>query len=209
MSQLPELKLCGCRATRHPAFTNCLCCGIIYCVEERSFLQSSAGKCVFCSSTECKLAPREAITALQQQPQTTINAYNLKDKLLQFDLECAMRSHVRDAQADYYENADVWLSEDEKARIDEKQRLRREQLKPSNRCKLLSLAVDKTGRRVTSATSFGATSEDEYPEAGDGAQNVVRVSIGANDSLASNRLAAGAVYRHFLQHRTVPSGLRD
>lgn len=206
-------RLCGCKATRHPAFTNCLGCGLIYCSEERDFLVSSGGKCVFCGSCECNLSPQE----LQAQGLTPIqaSAYALKDKLLQFDLENAKRSHVRDAQADYYETSDRWLSDEEKAKIDEQQRLRREGLKPQNRRVHLSLTVDKTGRRVTSATTIGAATADDGDDVdqdGHGRQlastdtSMQIVNDCLNVNLLENRSAAGDAYRLFLAQRKGTKG---
>lgn len=60
-----------------------------------------------------------------------------------FDKENAKRTHVHDAQADYYETS-TWLTEDERREIDEKEKKRREKYSPSNR--KLFIAVDVAGR---------------------------------------------------------------
>ena len=175
---------------------------MIYCSEERDFLLSSAGTCVFCGSCDCKLSPQE----VQAQGLTSVqaSAYALKDKLLQFDLENAKRSHVRDAQADYYETNDRWLSDEEKAKIDEQQQLRRERLKPQNRRVQLSLTVDKTGRRVTSSTTIGAAddgADEEQAESDATSGETVQLVDRLNMKLLDNRSAAGDAYRLFLSQR--------
>jgi hypothetical protein len=75
----------------------------------------------------------------------TVAAYQQKDKLLTFDREHAKRTHVNDASADYYESA-TWLSPEEKAALDEKERRRREASRPSNR--RYKMSFDLAGRRV-------------------------------------------------------------
>lgn len=55
--------------------------------------------------------------------ESTVRAYELKDKLLQFDRETAKRTQVLDAQSDYYTSS-TWLDEEEKAAIDAKEKAR-------------------------------------------------------------------------------------
>lgn len=64
--------------------------------------------------------------------ESTIRAYELKDKLLQFDRETAKRTQVLDAQSDYYTSS-TWLSDEEKAAIDAKERIRMQAVQRLNR----------------------------------------------------------------------------
>jgi hypothetical protein len=52
--------------------------------------------------------------------------------LLQFDKEHAKRTHVHDAQGDYYESGGAWLTEAEKIAINKKDEARRKLLQSKN-----------------------------------------------------------------------------
>jgi hypothetical protein len=89
----------------------------------------------------------------------TVEAYRQKDKLLTFDREHAKRTHVNDAQSDYYESS-TWLSDAEKADLDRKEQLRRDAAKPSNR--RYKMSFDLAGRRVVEVVR----GDEEEPTAG-------------------------------------------
>jgi len=78
--------------------------------------------------------------------ESTIKAYKMLDKLLQFDKENAQRTHVHDAQADYYETG-TWLTEEEKADIAKREALRQEAKKKKSQRKI-NIRFDIAGRRV-------------------------------------------------------------
>jgi hypothetical protein len=78
--------------------------------------------------------------------ETTVQAYKMLDKLLQFDKENAQRTHVHDAQADYYETG-TWLTEEEKADIDRREKLRLE-AKNQRTQRKVNINFDIAGRRV-------------------------------------------------------------
>ena len=63
-----------------------------------------------------------------------------------FDREHVKRTHVHDAQADYYESS-TWLSEEEKLSIDEKMKSNRDSKQPSNR--KYKMTFDIAGRYYT------------------------------------------------------------
>eukprot|EP01035_Chromulina_nebulosa_P017213 gene17213-22735_t len=77
--------------------------------------------------------------------ESTIKAYQMKDKLLVFDKEHAKRTQVFDSQADYYESS-TWLTNEEKKAIDEKQKKRLDKYKPSNR--KINVAIDIDNKLV-------------------------------------------------------------
>jgi len=130
---------CNCMATRHKFNTSCKGCGWIACVNHK------LDQCGFCKE---KLQPtmtsEEAI--LLGYDESTIKAYKMLDKLLQFDKENAQRTHVHDAQADYYETG-TWLTEEEKADIAKREALRQEAKKKKSQRKI-NIRFDIAGRRV-------------------------------------------------------------
>ena len=75
----------------------------------------------------------------------TIRAYSQKDKLLLFDREHAKRTHVHDAQADYYESS-AWLTAEEKKQIDDKLRKKKElrERRPATK----RITLDLAGRKI-------------------------------------------------------------
>ena len=142
-------KVCGCMATRHKFIGNCTSCGRISCQIEGPITKAGIS-CFFCDGIV--IPPMSAdeildnnILSSEDNYDNTMKAYQLKDKLLIFDKENAKRTHVHDSQADYYETS-TWLTEDEIKEIDEKERLRFEKNKPTNR--KIRIAYDIAGRLV-------------------------------------------------------------
>lgn len=96
--------------------------------------------------------------------ESTIKAYKMLDKLLQFDKENAQRTHVHDAQADYYETG-TWLTEEEKADIAKREALRQEAKKKKSQRKI-NIRFDIAGRRVVDYNEEDADIADsEEPSA--------------------------------------------
>ena len=75
----------------------------------------------------------------------SVRAYTQKDKLLLFDREHAKRTHVHDAQADYYESS-AWLTAEEKKQIDDK--LRRKKELRERRPATKRITLDLAGRKI-------------------------------------------------------------
>lgn len=175
---------CGCMATKHEFVTNCTECGYLVCQQDLSDellvsdasvpvkkqpinpsqkiittkgSKSSTNKeifCLFCHAP-CSL-PITADEALAKGLDgTTVDAYRMKDKLLQFDREHAQRTRVYDAQGDYY--ASAWLSDKEKEAILEKERKRVERQYHSRRARKVTIRFDVAGNRIVEMT----TDEDE------------------------------------------------
>ncbi len=126
---------CGCFAVKHPFIGSCNQCGRIMCDFE------GMGPCFNCNSEF--VAPMTAEDAENLGlDDKTIMAYKHKDKLLMFDKENAKRTHVFDAQADYYETG-TWLTEEEKRNIQIRERKRREDMKKSNRMKFMAYDINE------------------------------------------------------------------
>lgn len=106
-----QARPCACMGTIHDVIGNCLHCGKIACEQEQG------GRCSFCG--EAITLPISYDEALQQGlDEATLTAIAHKDKLLRFDRENAKRTHVHDAQADYYTN-DSWLTPEERQKARE------------------------------------------------------------------------------------------
>jgi hypothetical protein len=168
----PKKKGCGCQATRHACVGSCIGCGRVYCEEESEFV---GAKCLFCKG-ESVFASLSASGLSQQslngssdgdQMQSMIRAYTNKDRLLQYDQENAQRTHVHDAQADYYESS-TWLSAEEKATIDAKRKRARDAKLPSNRRYQMNMALDASGRKVTANTRVVVDEDEDEEEEGEG-----------------------------------------
>jgi len=158
---------------------------------------TSQSPCFFCKEV-LVYSPRskEDVERGGQANASAIRAYALKDKLLVFDKENAKRTTVRDAQADYYEN-DTWLSATEKAALDEKERLRRERRRPTNR--KTKMTFDFAGRRVLTFTAADDEEEEGGNEDNTGAkvreEEEVDLVGFQNMKLMENKRTAGVVYR--------------
>lgn len=132
---------------------------------------SSSSIVVLCSCPTCGNAIVPPLTAdqvstLSGVDDVTVNAYRQKDKLLTFDREHAKRTHVNDAQSDYYESS-TWLSDAEKAVLDRKEKLRRDAAKPSNR--RYKMSFDLAGRRVVEVIQGDDDDESDLANDGSGA----------------------------------------
>ena len=139
---------CNCMATRHKFRTSCQGCGWIACEKY------GQKECSFCSAIlSPPITADDAVSAGYDE--STVKAYKMLDKLLQFDKENAQRTHVHDAQADYYESG-TWLSEEEKASIDKREKLRLEAKNKRSQRKI-NIHFDIAGRRVV---DYSAEEED-------------------------------------------------
>ena len=156
---------CNCMASRHTLTSSCTGCGWICCEENCTLIT-----CPHCSSDLLPPMSADELQATLQSSGQSIDesklaAYRLKDKLLQFDKENAKRTHVHDAQGDYYESS-TWLTEEEKADIDRREARRRqqrlEQQRKSGRRKV-NIRFDIAGRRIV---DYEVEEEGEEVEGG-------------------------------------------
>lgn len=115
---------CDCEANRHALINNCLNCGRIVCVQEGS------GPCFFCGELVC--SPDEQIL-LRSNTKQADNLYNKlmdqkpnkdledslkqRDKLLEFDRNSSRRTKVIDDESDYFQSNSIWLSHDERKKL--------------------------------------------------------------------------------------------
>lgn len=179
---------CKCMATKHEFVTNCTECGYIICEQDCSpeLILSGASVpikkqsnnppqknaqtkpvrmspnkeifCLFCRA-HC-LLPITADEALSNGlDDTTVTAYRMKDKLLQFDREHAQRTRVYDAQGDYY--ASAWLSDKEKEAILEKDRKRVERQYHSKKARKVTIRFDVAGNRIVEMTDEDEDLQEE------------------------------------------------
>mmetsp|Transcript_23862 Transcript_23862/g.39853 ORF Transcript_23862/g.39853 Transcript_23862/m.39853 type:complete len:268 (+) Transcript_23862:88-891(+) len=146
---------CDCMATRHKFLASCRGCGWIACDKNDVALP--------CPTCDGDLLP--PMTAADMEGSgcdtKTVAAYRMLDKLLQFDKENAKRTHVHDAQADYYESG-TWLSEEEKQTIDRREQQRRAAKERLKKDRKIDIRFDIAGQRVVDYRN----DEDEYYESG-------------------------------------------
>ena len=206
-SDAPKQARCGCMGTRHACVGSCTLCGRIVCEEEAQYAFDVA--CLHCgkrNSCYPSLQAKDLSTSSLGGKQVTagnINgyqkAYSNKDRLLQFDRENTKRTHVHDAQADYYEST-AWLTDEERAKIDAKRQKARDAKLPSNRRYQMSL--DIAGRRkIVAKTSLieEEASEGEEEEEEEAAAEDEREKEGPplilNAGLEGSQEKAGCIYR--------------
>jgi hypothetical protein len=146
---------CNCLGTRHPCVTNCTLCGYIICqfeIQENN-PSSEVGKDLF-QCPNCRGACSRSLTAQQMQLQgcdeSTLKAYEQKDRLLQFDREHAKRTMVHDAQADYYVSS-AWMTDAERKDMELKERKRLEMKKHARHNKKVNIRFDIAGRKIVEA----------------------------------------------------------
>jgi hypothetical protein len=113
--------VCGCFGTMHKALNNCLHCGRISCERE------GYGYCPFCRYMVYENRSNLTIGTSNVSTTTMTNndAWEQKERLLQYDREFAQRTIILDDQADYYNRTTSnWLNEQEQqeAQLLEQQR---------------------------------------------------------------------------------------
>ena len=101
--------VCGCFGTMHKALNNCLHCGRISCERE------GYDYCPFCSYMVYEDRSNTMSQSASGATTTTNNeAWEQKERLLQYDREFAQRTIILDDQADYYNRTtSSWLNEQE------------------------------------------------------------------------------------------------
>lgn len=193
--------VCGCYATQpeHECIGSCLGCGRIYCSAEEELVGK---QCVFCQAPSV-FAPvsaeeisRDSLGGIMPEQLPGVEkAYAVKDRLLQFDRENARRTHVHDAQADYYESS-TWLSPEEKAAIDAKRKRARNAKLPSQRRYIMKL--NENGKKITANTIVLTKEEEEEGEDENFNAPPEAEALEApplNSGLEGNKEKAGDVYR--------------
>lgn len=114
----------------HQVVGNCLSCGKIICALE------GAGPCLFCG---------EPLHGVPEAPNGTLaEAVERKNALLDYEKRSVARSMIFDDQADYFTVDSQWMSQEEKTRLRELERERREKKQRRG----VRMAVDLFGRRM-------------------------------------------------------------
>mmetsp|Transcript_13647 Transcript_13647/g.18668 ORF Transcript_13647/g.18668 Transcript_13647/m.18668 type:complete len:199 (+) Transcript_13647:35-631(+) len=181
---------CKCFATKHPFLTSCSSCGFILCEKEKD----SLSQCGFCGSA-LKLPMTAEQAALANLDASTVKAYAQKDKLLLFDREHAKRTHVHDAQADYYDSS-AWLTPEEKQLIDDKLRKRKEarERRPATK----RITFDLAGRKITEYIGDEDVEKEDTVDIAPSAVLIDSITY-QNTDLENRRSKAGDVYRQMKQ----------
>ena len=100
--------VCGCFGTMHKALNNCLHCGRISCERE------GYDYCPFCSYMVYEHRSNVISQSTASATISTNEAWEQKERLLQYDREFAQRTIILDDQADYYNRTTSnWLNEQE------------------------------------------------------------------------------------------------
>ncbi|XP_014215144.1 activating signal cointegrator 1 [Copidosoma floridanum] len=144
--------VCDCEATKHSLVNNCLNCGRIVCLSE------GPGPCFFCGAEvsyekNALLPPKftkesdnkqKQFSKDKKTPDLPSESLKLRDRLLEFDKNCASRTSVIDDESDYYQANSTWLSKSEREKF-EKLSLEAHDKKHESRL-MKKFAVDFTGR---------------------------------------------------------------
>ncbi|XP_018401936.1 PREDICTED: activating signal cointegrator 1 [Cyphomyrmex costatus] len=144
---------CNCEANRHALINNCLNCGRIVCVQEGS------GPCFCCGELVCSPDEQVLLGSNTKQSDNLYNKLmdqkpykNLEDslkqrnKLLEFDRNSAHRTKVIDDESDYYQSNSIWLSHDERKKL---QKQEEEELARKHASRLdKKVAIDFMGRVI-------------------------------------------------------------
>ena len=145
----------------------------------------------------CQLTQDSIINSSSQITESELNAIKLKDKLLSFDREFVKRTHVYDAQGDYY--ASPWLSEEEQKSVIEKENKRRAKLASAGRDKGFEVKIDILGRvQLTDVLIKGDESSDDDDNSDN--DNIINTTNSTNST--NNKVVPG----NNLQIRNTKSG---
>jgi len=180
---------CDCEASRHALINNCLNCGRIVCVQEGSGPCFFCGELV-CSPDEQVLLRSDTKQAdnlynklMDQKPNKNLeDSLKQRDKLLEFDrnryvfvisvkifytliviklIYSTRRTKVIDDESDYYQSNSIWLSHDERRKLQkqEEEALARKHASRLDR----KVTIDFMGRVVTNEdqSQFNLQSEDD------------------------------------------------
>ncbi|KAI8108218.1 hypothetical protein M9434_006247 [Picochlorum sp. BPE23] len=142
---------------------NCLSCGKIYdCRVDRRVVENG-GVCTFCNS----LVPRVAQELFSDMPMPVSDrqdeAYELKDRLVEYDRDSASRTKVIDDQNDYYDilQANAWLSDEERQDMASRMRMLEAEQETSS---TMVVTFDVFGRRSAAPCIVVAHDDDEEEE---------------------------------------------
>lgn len=157
--------LCECQASKHKLINNCLSCGRIVCEQEGS------GPCLFCGNLVCTEEENQLINTnskkgenlkkslLEQGKKAYELAVAQRDRLLEYDKQSERRTTVIDDESDYFKANSVWLSDDEKKKLEklEKQLQEHKHASRLNR----KMTFDFAGRQIVEEDSLTKELEEQ------------------------------------------------
>lgn len=114
--------LCNCQASKHKLVNNCLNCGRIVCEQE------GPGPCLFCGTSVKRTEdteygnekPEPSTKGNGTKPKVTKDkedAIAQRNRLLGYDRQSEKRTTVIDDEADYFKANSVWLSDQEREKM--------------------------------------------------------------------------------------------
>lgn len=144
---------CECQASKHELINNCLQCGRVVCRQEGS------GPCLFCGSLVCTPEEQRELNAKtkasaklmeslmeKSRPKGWEDALVHRNRLLEYDRTSERRTRVTDDDSDYFNANSVWLSSEERAKLDKYQRSLHEKKHASRLNK--KMTFDFAGRQI-------------------------------------------------------------
>ncbi|XP_050682626.1 activating signal cointegrator 1 isoform X2 [Leptidea sinapis] len=144
---------CDCQAAKHELVNNCLYCGRIVCKQEGS------GPCLFCGHLVCTPQEQKEInsktksstklkeTLLEKsRPKGWEAAVSHRNRLLEYDRTSERRTRVTDDDSDYFSAGSVWLSAEERQKLDKYQQSLHDKKHASRLYK--KMTFDFAGRQV-------------------------------------------------------------
>ncbi|XP_014233508.1 activating signal cointegrator 1 [Trichogramma pretiosum] len=145
-------KLCDCEATEHPLVNNCINCGRIVCSSE------GPGECFFCGEvvtySDYSLPPGvskefdylDEKYKVPKDAKQTQKSLELRDRLLEFDQNCASRTSVIDDESDWFQSTNTWMTKEEREKW-KKMESNMQEMKHLSRLHQ-KLSVDMMGRVI-------------------------------------------------------------
>lgn len=216
---------CYCLGARHRVVTNCMECGYLLCEKDSSpdfkeklpsmgadsatVSSSSSNTSLFCPSCRapCVLpysAKEIRDTYGTETPEAAryVRAYELKDRLLQFDQEHAQRTKVFDAQRDYYNSGAnlSWLNDKERQRLEAIEAWRQNLSQRSRLARKVNIVFNIAGQRVVDVDPLDDDMEmpEEFAEE--------EFSSPSEKAEAANEARRLAVCKEILDERDQGSG---
>ncbi|XP_055610120.1 activating signal cointegrator 1 [Uranotaenia lowii] len=158
--------LCDCQASKHKLINNCLHCGRIICEQEGS------GPCLFCGSLVCTDEEQRMIESSskkgdnlkrtlmeQSRPKGWEEAVATRNRLLEYDRNSEKRTTVIDDEADYFRANSVWLSDNERKKLEKLESEMREKKHSSRLTRKVTL--DFAGRQIVEEPELTLEIEDD------------------------------------------------
>ncbi|XP_077300872.1 activating signal cointegrator 1 [Arctopsyche grandis] len=156
---------CDCQASKHKLINNCLNCGRIICQQEGS------GPCLCCGTLVCSPDEQNVLNSSSGKSATLYNklmdlkrpkgweaALAQRNRLLEYDRTSERRTRVTDDDSDYFNSGSVWLSKQERAKLEKYQ----QSLKDKKHASRLhqTFTLDFAGRQIIEEQNFVEVDEN-------------------------------------------------